>query len=197
MENHVNLRYAVAFSGVLFAAAMAGDAILAQPVTPSPAVPENAIEALEGLTGRDRPEEVIYARRLVMTMIGSRILPLSLMANPGAEFHPDIAEEALLTTTFLFDVFPHLFPPETNTMPPEDEPGNLFVTNARPTIWEDFDTFYERSRAAGAIASAGLRAREGEPFIEIITELQAACDACHANYRRTRSTYGIPIPPLD
>ena len=192
----MKLRYAAAFSGALFAAAMAGDAILAQPVA-TPAVPELAIETLEGLTGRDRPEDVIYARRLVMTMIGSRILPLSLMANPGAEFHPDVAEEALLTTAFLFEIFPHLFPPETNTMAPEEEPGNLFVTNARPTVWEDFDTFYDRSKAAGAIAMSGLGLREGDAFIEMVTQLQAACDSCHADYRRTRSTYGIPIPPLD
>jgi len=192
----VRIPYAVAAIAALFVVAMAGEGLHARPATP-PTGPDAAIEILVGLTGRDRPEEVIYARRLVMTMIGSRILPLSLMANPGAEFHPDVAEEAFLTTTFLFEVFPHLFPPETNTMAAEEDPGDLYATNARPTVWEDFESFYDRAKAAGAIAASGLGLRQGEAFIEVVTELQAACDSCHAAYRRTRSTYGIPIPPLE
>lgn len=197
----MRLRFIAALAGLLCAGAIAGGVALGEggdaPGTAPSVSAEAAMDMLAGLTGQTRPDDLVYARRLVMTMIGSRANLVSLMGMPGAEYHGDLAQEALLTMGFLFNVFPHLFAPETDTMPVEDEPGNLHITNARPEIWEDFDAFYDRSIAAGDLAFAALNARPGEAFENAVVDLQAACDSCHADYRRERSTYGIPIPPLD
>ena len=101
---------------------------------------------MPGLTGADRPDDVIQARQWLMAGVESEMLAID-MADGGRKFEfSDLQSRAYMISTLL-TAFPHLFPPETKPQPLAD--GSPSPTAAAPAIWEDFDELLRASAGSG------------------------------------------------
>jgi len=131
-----------------------------------------------GFTGLDRPEDVIYARQLLMLEIEALFYPVYDLLD--AELPIDLAttEAGMAGIASLLQVAPHLFPSTTNLA---DRPLEL-PTIALPAIWQDFDTFYALFGQAAALARTAAYAPDLDSFRAAATEVRAACEGCHAAY---------------
>ena len=140
-----------------------------------------------GLTGADRPDEVIQARQLLMDGVETEMNAIELATGAGRKFEfADLQSRAYLISTLL-TVLPHLFPPETK--PSVGADGTPSATVASSAIWDDFDRFYANAQAAAEAALKASQAPDMERFREAAARLREACDSCHANYT------SIPEPP--
>jgi cytochrome c556 len=136
-------------------------------------------EAVPGLTGTDRPDEVVQARQLVMDGIDADMMAIDLF-GAGKDYPlAELTAHADRISTLL-TAFPHLFPPQTKPGPAAD--GSPSPTTATPAIWEHFDDFYGKTQAAAKIAYDASTATTADKFKEQGATLRAACDGCHAQY---------------
>ena len=139
-----------------------------------------AIDADEPPPGITNPQDVIVARRALMTEMARLMLPIDAFSAGGA---PAVAEQqsaALAIARMLVDM-PQLFPPATDLY---DANSATPVTLALPAVWQDFGTF--SALAANAVDTARKLASANDPA-ELRTgalALRAACDACHAPFLR-------------
>jgi cytochrome c556 len=161
-------------------------AVLAICTATSP--PGRGQDKVPGLTGTDRPEDVVMARQLLMDTVGAEMAPLDQAAG-GNEFNFAEAQPRAYMISTLMTVFPHLFPPQTRPVTPPD--GSPPSTAARPAVWESFDDFYEKAQSSATLAFDASRAENPEQFRDLAKKLRAACDACHAAYMRVEA----PSPP--
>ncbi len=136
-------------------------------------------ERVPGLTGTDRPDEVVQARQLVMDGIDAEMMPIDL-AGAGKEYQLDELTAHADRISTMLTAFPHLFPPQTKPAAAAD--GSPSPTTATPAIWEKFDDFYGQAQAAAMIAFDASRAGTLDQFKEQGKKLRGACDGCHAQY---------------
>ena len=133
-----------------------------------------------GWTGITEPEEVIEARRALMTEVETLMKPVdSFIVGEPVDATTLRANAATIEPMLL--ALPHLFPPTTNLFDPQahDPP-----TTALPTVWQRFPAFLTFAESAER-AAAALREAEGEEALRAAsTRLRGACDACHAGFMK-------------
>jgi cytochrome c556 len=127
-----------------------------------------------GLTGVDKPGDVVQARQIVMDGVDSEMRDIDL-AGSGQTFPLDDLKAHADRISTLMTAFPHLFPPQTQ--PSLDTP-----TTASPAVWREFADFYDRAAAAAKTALDASQADTLDHFKPLGTQLRAACDSCHAKY---------------
>ena len=128
--------------------------------------------AAEASHGAAAPE--VWTRKYVMKMIGEQAAVLEAMVTGHKSFDDDVARMAAAEIAQLARDLPGLF--EVGRPDPFSE--------ARPEIWEDFDTFAAQTELLADLADA---ASSG---IGTIEELRLAyqginetCRSCHQAYR--------------
>ena len=133
-----------------------------------------------GWTGITEPNEVIEARRALMTEAETLMKPVDnfIVGEPG-DAATLRANAAAIEPMLL--ALPHLFPPTTNLFDPEahDPP-----TTALPAIWQRFPAFQTFAESAERAAAALAMSEDGEPLREASARLRASCDACHAAFTK-------------
>jgi cytochrome c556 len=133
-----------------------------------------------GWTGLTEPEEVIEARRVLMTEAERLIAPIDAFTI-GTPADPMVLRDNARAIEALLLALPHLFPPTTNRYDPTVlEPP----TTALPAIWDNFDAFLAQAEAAEMAAAALIEAADDESLRAASVRLRGACDACHAAYMK-------------
>lgn len=155
----------------------------AQPAIATPApVDEAPAAALEGSgwTGLTDPDQVITARRALMTEAERLMMPIDSFSISGPGDSAELRSAAVTIESLLLTL-PHLFPPTTNLFDPtaHDPP-----TLALPTIWDRFAAFRTFATAAQRAAGAMAQAEDGEPLRAASARLRGACDTCHAAFMK-------------
>jgi cytochrome c556 len=146
-------------------------AVAAAAVLPAAGDAQNA-----GLTGVDKPGDVVQARQLVMDGIDEDMHDIDL-AGTGQVTRLDELKAHADRISTLLTAFPHLFPPQTQPSPDAPVP-----TTASPAVWKDFADFYGRAAAAAKTALDASQAGTLDQFKPLGMQLRAACDSCHAKY---------------
>jgi cytochrome c556 len=129
-----------------------------------------------GLTGVDRPGDVVQARQLVMDGIDAEMHDID-QAVAGGHVPLDVLKAHADRISTLMTAFPHLFPPQTHPSPDAPVP-----TIATPAVWKEFDDFYSRATAAAKTAFDASEVGTLDQFRPLGMSLRAACDSCHAKY---------------
>jgi cytochrome c556 len=146
----------------------------------APQVNTAPVSSEPGWTGLTAPEEVIEARRVLMTETERLMKPVDdfIVGEPAAA--AVLRENAAAIEAMLL-ALPHLFPPTTNLFDPAalDPP-----TVALPTIWQRFAAFETVAESAEGAAVALATAEDGEPLRAASERLRAACDRCHAAFMK-------------
>jgi cytochrome c556 len=146
-------------------------------------------ERVPGLTGTDRPDDVVQARQLIMDGIDAEMMPIDLFGTGKDSPLDELKEHADRISTML-TAFPHLFPPQTKPGAATAD-GSPSTTTARVEIWQNFDDFYGKAQAAAMTAFDATRAGNADEFKAAGKKLRAACDGCHAQYMKVDP----PSPP--
>jgi cytochrome c556 len=159
-------------SGAVFAAAIALLAI--------------ALSSTQGLAlDQPAPKDTIFARKILMGAIDMNMDEIETMLAPGGKVEVADAVEHADTISIMLMSFPHMFPPATNQWRPNIDRDAATDTFASPDVWQNFSDFYQRARAASKLAFDASRAKHGNEFRELIGQLRAACNSCHATYMKT------------
>jgi cytochrome c556 len=145
-------------------------------------------DRVPGLTGTDRPDEVVQARQLVMDGVESEMMVIEL-ALEGKEPPLDDLKARADRISTLLTAFPHLFPPQTKPGPSAD--GSPSLTTATLAVWQNFDAFYDIAKGAAAAAYDASQAGTADKFREHAKKLRGACDSCHAQFMYVQG----PSPP--
>jgi len=149
---------------------------LAAAVAAAAVVPAAGQGPTTGLTGIDKPGDVVQARQLLMDGIDEEMHDIDL-AGSGQSFPLDGLKAHADHISTLMSAFPHLFPPQTQPSPDAPVP-----TTASPAVWKEFTDFYDRAAAAAKTALDASQAATLDQFKPLGTQLRAACDSCHAKY---------------
>ena len=110
---------------------------------------------------------------------------IETMLAPGGKVEVADAVEHADTISIMLMSFPHMFPP------PPTSGGRMSIAmrqpirSHRPKCGRIFSDFYQRARAASKLAFDASRAKHGNEFRELIGQLRAACNSCHATYMKT------------
>jgi cytochrome c556 len=152
-------------------------AVLAAAGLASPAWAQDPVPgALPGWTGVTNPQDVIDARRAIMTAVEDLMRPIDGYTADG-EGDPTALTASAQKIAAMLLAFPHLFPPTTNLYNPAVESP---PTLALPKLWEEFPAFYAMALAASTTATAMAATTGAEPLREASRSLRASCDSCHA-----------------
>ena len=136
-------------------------------------------DRVPGLTGTDRPDDVVQARQLLMDGVETEMGVIELALEGKAPDLGDLKMRADRISTLL-TAFPHLFPPQTK--PGVSADGTPSTTTATLAIWQNFDAFYDTAKGAATSAYDASQAATAEQFKEHVKKLRGACDGCHAQY---------------
>jgi cytochrome c556 len=131
------------------------------------------------------PKDTIFARKILMGAIDMNMDEIETMLAPGGKVEVADAVEHADTISIMLMSFPHMFPPATNQWRPNIDRDAATDTFASPDVWQNFSDFYQRARAASKLAFDASRAKHGNEFRELIGQLRAACNSCHATYMKT------------
>jgi cytochrome c556 len=146
-------------------------AVAAAAVLPAAGQGQNA-----GLTGIDKPGDVVQARQLLMDGIDEDMHEIDL-AGSGQSFPLEELKAHADRISTLLSAFPHLFPPQTQPSPDAPVP-----TTASPAVWKEFGDFYSRAATAAKTAFDASQAGTFDQFKPLGAQLRASCDGCHAKY---------------
>ena len=138
-------------------------------------------EAEPGLTGISYPEDLVFARQLLMDDLEEMMPPIDAAAT-GGDFDVAALQNDVYLMSTIIGAFPHMFAPQTKPVVAPD--GTPPLTTATDAIWEDFDDFYARAMDASNLAFEMSFANADE-FRTMATDLRAACDSCHELYMMT------------
>ncbi len=166
----------------------AAAAVLALTIAVIAPAPVRSDDRVAGLTGTDRPDDVIAARQLVMDGVESEMMVIELGLEGSAPQFDDLKARADRISTLL-TAFPHLFPPQTKPGTAAD--GSAINTTATPAIWQNFDAFYDMAKGAATTAYDASQAGTADLFRQHAKKLRDACDGCHAQYMHVEP----PSPP--
>ena len=126
-------------------------------------------------------KDLIFARKIVMDMIGRNMDEIDTMLQTGKI---DLAEgrEHADTISVMLMAFPHLFPPDSDQWKPNvaRDPGT--DTFASPELWKTYADFYQQAAFASKTAYKASRATVEAEFKKFGAELRATCDTCHAAF---------------
>jgi cytochrome c556 len=126
--------------------------------------------AVDAHTGVSDPQ--VKARMETMSQISDAMKVIGTMAKGAAEFDADAAEAALERVASLATQIPEDFEPKAT------DP----VSEARPEIWEEWDSFTAQAEDLAETADA-LSITARDDLRPAIAELGGACRACHEDYR--------------
>jgi cytochrome c556 len=129
-----------------------------------------------GLTGVDKPGDVVQARQTIMDGIDTEMHDID-QAGAGERVPLEILKAHADRISTLMTAFPHLFPPQTQPSPDAPVP-----TTAAPAVWKEFEYFYGRATAAAKTALDASQVATLDQFRPFGMNLRAACDSCHAKY---------------
>ena len=126
-------------------------------------------------------KDVIFARKIMMDMIGTNMDEIDTMLQTGKIDLTEGREHADVISVMLM-AFPHLFPPSSDQWKPniERDPGT--DTFAAPEVWKTYTAFYQQAAFASKTAYKASRAADEAEFKKYGAELRAACDTCHSTY---------------
>src|SRR6266702_1972920 len=114
-----------------------------------------------GATGVSKPNDVVFARRILMSGISRNMDEiLGIIETPGDFDLPGAREHAF----------------------ENDDAGR--VSFAKSEVWLTFDDFYDRAQGASQTALDASLAKRADQFRRLTLDLKQKCDACHAKYRR-------------
>lgn len=140
-----------------------------------------------GLTGSDRPADVVLARQSLMSSVELQMQPIDQAASTEGDIDLSALAPRADAISGMLTVFPHLFPPET--MPTE---GGDISTTALPLLWDDFETFYTAATNASNIAFEVSQAPDAETFRRSAAELRTSCNSCHAQFMQNSDSSAPP-----
>jgi cytochrome c556 len=133
-----------------------------------------------GWTGLTEPEEVIEARRVLMTEAERLMKPVDgyIVGEPA---DPAVLRANAASLEALLLALPHLFPPTTNRFDPTvlDPP-----TVALPSIWQRFPAFLTFAESAERAAATLRDAEDTEALRTASARLRGMCDTCHAQFMK-------------
>ena len=129
-----------------------------------------------GLTGIDKPGDVVQARQTLMDEIDTEMHDID-QAGAGEAVPLETLKAHADRISTMLTAFPHLFPPQT-----QPSPNAPIPTTAAPAVWKEFEDFYGRAMAGAKTALDASQAATLEQFRPLGTDLRAACDSCHAKY---------------
>jgi cytochrome c556 len=147
---------------------------------PTPRAAAASPQQEPGWTGLTEPEEIIEARRVLMTETERLITPIDAFTI-GTPADPHVLRENARAIEAMLLSLPHLFPPTTNRYDPTvlESP-----TVALPAIWKNFDAFLAQAETAEMAAAALVTTADDDSLRAAAMQLRAACDACHAAYMK-------------
>jgi cytochrome c556 len=133
-----------------------------------------------GWTGLSEPEEVIEARRVLMTEAQRLMEPVDRFVL-GEPADPAVLRANATSLEALLLALPHLFPPTTNRFDPNllDPP-----TVALPAIWQRFPAFLTFAESAERAAAALRDAEDTEALRAASARLRGMCDTCHVQFMK-------------
>src|SRR3954467_55161 len=126
-------------------------------------------------------KDVIFARKIMMDMIGTNMDEIDTMLQTGKIDLAEGREHADMISVMLM-AFPHLFPPNSDQWKPnvERDPGT--DTFASPELWKTYADFYQQAAFASKTAYKASRATVEAEFKKFGAELRATCYTCHAAF---------------
>jgi cytochrome c556 len=160
-------------------------------------LPDASGQAPEPAAGETPVLDVIFARRVLMDGIEIYMQEVHIFSQESAAANVDVpfeAAEAADIISMMMLAFPHMYPAGSYVWSEEAEAEDpTAVTLALPTVWENFPDFYERANrvAQQAFDLSRTRPRDAR-WREMVAELQAECDACHALYMRPQVVPEFP-----
>jgi cytochrome c556 len=138
--------------------------------------------AATGLTGTSKPKDVILARGKLMERMEILMRPIdTITIQKGAVGNAETLRQNAETIAAMLQAVPHLFPPATNLYDPKAQTP---ATIALPSIWQNFDTFYQFAGTAVRSADEMSKARGDAGLRAASLKLRGSCDACHALFLR-------------
>jgi len=129
------------------------------------------------------PKDMIFARKSLMSAIGTNMYPIDEMLETG-KIDLVAAHVNLESISAMLMAFPHLFPPSTNLWKPNVVRDPATDTLADPDIWESRSFFYRDAMAASKYAFDASRAQNVADFRKSARDLRLTCDGCHSTYQK-------------
>ncbi len=129
------------------------------------------------------PKDVIFARKTLMSAIGTNMYPIDEMLETGKiDLVAGRANAESISAMLM--AFPHLFPPSTNQWKQGAARDPATDTLADPGIWESRSFFYRDAMAASKYAFDASRAQNVADFRKSARDLRLTCDGCHSTYQK-------------
>jgi cytochrome c556 len=129
------------------------------------------------------PKDEIFARKTLMSAIGTNMYPIDEMLETGKVDLVAARANAESISAMLM-AFPHLFPPGTNQWKLGAVRDPATDTLADPAIWESRSFFYRDAMAASKYAFDASRAQNVADFSKSARDLRLTCDGCHSTYQK-------------
>jgi cytochrome c556 len=128
------------------------------------------------------PKDVIFARKTLMSSIGTNMYVIDGMLETGKIDLVSGRANAESISAMLM-AFPHLFPNSTNLWNTNAAPDPATDTLADAAIWESRSFFYKDAMAASKYAFDASRAQSAADFSRSARDLRQTCDGCHSTYQ--------------
>ena len=143
----------------------------------------------DSMMARTSATEAIFARRLLMSSIGTNNDTLHDIFDGAFEYDAREVKHRLGAMADMLLAFPHLYrvAPDVWSQEAEDENPGL-VTQSAPAVWSDWENFSRLAREASDKALDASLASGADNLIALTDELETLCESCHATYRRELTT---------
>ena len=128
------------------------------------------------------PKDVIFARKTLMSSIGTNMYVIDGMLETGKIDLVSGRANAESISAMLM-AFPHLFPNSTNLWTSNAVRDPATDTLADAAIWESRSFFYRDAMAASKYAFEASRAQNVADFRKAARDLRLTCDGCHSTYQ--------------
>jgi cytochrome c556 len=128
------------------------------------------------------PKDVVFARKTLMTSIGTNMYVIDGMLETGNVDLVSGRANAESISAMLM-AFPHLFPDSTNLWKTNAVRDPATDTLADAAIWESRSFFYKDAMAASKYAFDASRAQNVAGFQKSARDLRQTCDGCHSTYQ--------------
>jgi len=145
-----------------------------------------ALTASSAVLGQDpnpaTPKDVIFARKTLMTSVGTNMYVIDGMLETGKiDLVAGRANAESISAMLM--AFPHLFPVSTNLWQANLKRDPATDTLADAAIWESRSFFYKDAMAASKYAFDASRAQNVADFRKSARDLRQTCDGCHSTYQ--------------
>ena len=171
-------RMTSAAAGITLLAIMSGVTLSQQSIP-------DGIASDAGMMARTSPTDAIFARRLLMSAIGTNNDTLHDTFDGVFEYDQREVKHRLGAISDMLLAFPHLYrvEPDVWTQEEEDEnPGT--VTLSSPAVWENWEGFITLAQQASDMALEASLASTPEAQKALTDKLEGLCESCHGTYRR-------------